>query len=662
MGLLAQENKEYVWPKIGECVVFYLFRRKNGTFPAQIPNQMMKLLPTASLGRMVMSLGWLCSAGLAMAQTNSGQPGKLALTDLSPFKAPVGKNWRIAGDAAADMNQKEVLTASNGTGVLVNLPDKKDKAVDLYTSLEHGDADVELDCMMAKGSNSGIYLQGRYEVQLLDSWGVRDPKAGDNGGIYERWDESRPEGQKGYEGYAPRQNASKAPGLWQHLRIAFQAPRFDASGRKIENARMLRVELNGVLIHENVELLGPTRGATPNDEKPLGPLRIQGDHGPVAFRNVVITSYDKPRPELVNLKYAVYKGRFEAEPDYAKLPPEAQGSSVILTSNVSRIPNGFLIRYTGTLRVREPGTYAFNLGAPGGGGMLKINNQVVIKPGSWNASGKATLAAGDLPFELLYSKFIDWAKPSLGLTVAGPGIREYIISDATEGEGNVTDPILVEASANTILRSFMDVPAESGQGRGTRIPHAISVGSPTRVHYTYDLDKGSLVQVWRGQFLDATPMWNDRGDGSSRPMGAVQRFGVPAFTIARLDNAQGAWKTDTTGSGYRPRGYTLDGDDRPTFRYQVYGATVEDAIRVLDNGQGIRRELTVQNGGENIYARLIAGSSIDTRPDGTYVVDGKSYYVKVDDAAGAKPVVREVGGRKELLVPVRNKLIYSILF
>jgi hypothetical protein len=80
---------------------------------------------------------------------------------------------------------------------------------------------------MATESNSGIYLQGRYEIQLLDTWGATAIRSGSNGGIYERWNESRPNGQKGYMGYAPRQNASRAPGLWQKLKISFQAPRFD---------------------------------------------------------------------------------------------------------------------------------------------------------------------------------------------------------------------------------------------------------------------------------------------------------------------------------------------------------------------------------------------------------------------------------------------------
>ncbi|MDQ3290940.1 MAG: DUF1080 domain-containing protein [Bacteroidota bacterium] len=476
----------------------------------------------------------LCAGFLAplylQAQTAANsQSGTLPLTDFSAFKDP-SKSWQIVGDVSADLGKDNTLSGSKGTGVLINLPNKKNHGADLYTTAEYGDTELELDYMMAKGSNSGIYLQGRYELQLLDSWNVKTPKASDNGGIYERWDESKPEGQKGYGGHPPRQNASRAPGLWQHLKVSFQAPKFDASGKKIQNARMLRVELNGVTIHEDVELLGPTRGAMGNDEKATGPIRIQGDHGAVAFRNISISA---PTPA-----------------------PQEQAN--------------------------------------------------------------------------------------------------------TRRNNNPVDPILVEAPVNTILRSFMDLP---GQPR-TRVVHAVSVGSPQKVHYTYDLDKGAVIQVWRGNFLDATPMWHDRGDGSSRPAGMVQRFGQPVFALAKLGSAQAAWVADSAGTGYRPKGYTLDENDQPTFKYRMYGATVSDAIRVLDNGQGIHREITVQNpvGGE-LYARLAEGASIEEdKSNGAYLVDGKAYYLRLDDAKGTKPVVRDANGRKELVVPVRGKVGYSILF
>ncbi|MVM40629.1 DUF1080 domain-containing protein [Spirosoma sp. HMF3257] len=606
--------------------------------------------------------------GLAMAQP-APMPGvALPLNDLSAFSNPT-PNWRIVGSVRADLNKENTLITDKGTGVLANIPlahptadPKNPYKYDLFTTLQHGDVDLELDYMMASKSNSGVYLQGRYEIQLRDSWEIRTPNVHDNGGVYERWDEKRPEGHKGYEGHAARQNASRAPGLWQHMKISFQAPRFNTNGQKTENGRVIRVELNGVIIQEDVELTGPTRGSAFADEKALGPLRIQGDHGAVALRNIRYITYDKPRPELMNLKYAVYKGKFQKEPEYDKTAPESEGATTVLSASVSRIPNEFLIRYTGTLRVSEPGEYNFNLGVPGGGGLMKINNQSVIAPGEWNAKGKATLPKGDLPFELLYAKFVDWAQPALGLTVAGPGIREYAISDGVGGTGEEVDPIIVDASTNTILRSFMDMPGEKNtQGRTLRVTHAISVGSPEQIHYTYDLDKGALVQLWRGGFLDATPMWHERGDGSSRPMGMVQRLGAPVLFLSKLASPQASWIADTTGSNYHPKGYVLDDNDRPTFRYQSYGASVEDKIRVLSEGKGVQREVTITNPASDLYARLISGATISAMENGMYLVDGQEY-VRIDDVAGAKPIIRDANGRQELIVPVKGKLIYSILF
>ncbi|GAB4032876.1 3-keto-disaccharide hydrolase [Spirosoma jeollabukense] len=619
-------------------------------------------------------LPWLLSVCCVISiQLGLAQPAPLAgiplpLNDLSAF-APSTPNWRIVGNVRADLNKANTLNTDKGTGILANIPLDKAPAdpknpykYDLFTTLQHGDVDLELDYMMAKTANSGVYLQGRYEIQLRDSWDVRTPNVHDNGAVYERWDEKRPEGKKGYEGHPARQNASRAPGLWQHMKISFQAPRFNANGQKTENARVIRIELNGVIIQEDVELTGPTRGSAFDNEKALGPIRFQGDHGAVALRNIRYVTYDKPRPELVNLKYAVYKGKYEKEPNYDKTAPESEGATTVLSASMSRIPNEFLIRYTGTLRVSEPGEYQFNLGVPGGGGLLKINNQSVIAPGEWNARGKATLPKGDLPFELLYAKFVDWAQPALGLTVAGPGIREYAISDGVGSTGEEVDPIMVDASTNTMLRSFMDMPGEkNAQGRTLRITHAVSVGSPEQIHYTYDLDKGALVQVWRGSFLDATPMWHERGDGSSRPTGMVQRFGTPVLFLGKLASPQANWIADTTGASYHPKGYVLDDSNRPTFRYQSYGASIDDKIRVLDAGKGLQREVTIANPASDLYARLISGTTITAVENGLYLVDGQAY-IRIDDVAGAKPTIRDANGRQELIVPVKGKLTYSILF
>lgn len=590
--------------------------------------------------------------GLLFAFTTVAQES-VSLNDLSFFKQPPS-SWKLATDVKADLSSANSLITSNGTGVLVNLPGKSAPGADLFSNLEHGDADLELDYLMAKGSNSGIYLQGNYEIQLMDNWGNARKGFDDNGGIYQRWDEKRGKGNEGFEGYAPRQVVSRAPGLWQHLKISFQAPRFDAAGKKTENAKLLRVELNGVLIHENVELSGPTRGAL-GAEKKMGPIRFQGDHGAVAFRNIKFTNFSKPRPELGSLSYAVYKGLFEKEPDFSKLRTEIQGTSAVLSSNFSNLPDTFLIRYVGTIKVSEAGDYNFNLLPGGGQGSLKINNQVVVPFVRRSRPMKVTLPSGELPFELLYSKFLDWAQPSIGLTISGPGIREYRISDANSVAPEPVDPILIEATQNKVLRSFIDIP-------GRRIVHAVSVGSPSGIHYTYDLDNGAIAQVWRGNFLDATPMWHERGDGSSRATGSVILLEKPVLNIASLSSSSATWPSDTTRTGFRPKGYTLDPEDRPVFKYNIYGTKVSDSTRVMANGEGLTRQISILNPGKDLYVRLASAKTIEDSGNGLYVLDDKLYYLKIEDAGGAKPVIRDANNLKELIIPVKNKIKYAILF
>ncbi len=84
--------------------------------------------------------------------------------------------------------------------------------------------------------------------------------------------------------------------------------------------------------------------------------------------------------------------------------------------------------------------------------------------------------------------------------------------------------------------------------------------------------------------------------------------------------------------------------------------------RVLANNHGIRREISLQNPAANLYARLAEANTIETVSEGLYLVNDKSYYLRIDDAGGGKPIIRDANGRKELIVPIQNKITYSLLF
>jgi hypothetical protein len=196
---------------------------------------------------------------------------------LEDFKAPLG-DWFEAGNAKLNPDDEKKLTAIDGKGVLIS---EQGKTVNLVTNQKYGDMKVELDFMISKKSNSGVYLQGRYEIQIYDSWGKENPVSWDCGGIYERYD-----GTKTYEGTPPLVNASKQPGEWQHLEIIFKAPKFNSKDEKIKNAVFKKVKLNGITVQKNAEVTGPTASSLDNLEEPSGPLMLQGDHFPVAYRNI----------------------------------------------------------------------------------------------------------------------------------------------------------------------------------------------------------------------------------------------------------------------------------------------------------------------------------------------------------------------------------------
>jgi hypothetical protein len=182
--------------------------------------------------------------------------------------------WKVVSDVKIDpANSKQLIGEGSGgeNGVLFRQP--IEHGSDIFTEQHFGDGEFQLEFMVPQGSNSGIYLMGQYEVQVLDSYGKADDQLGqgDVGAIY--------------SAAAPSTNASKPPGEWQTLHIVFRAPRFE-DGKKTENANFLSVKLNGTEIQKDIEVKAPTGGQLEGGEAAKGPLMIQGDHGIVALRNI----------------------------------------------------------------------------------------------------------------------------------------------------------------------------------------------------------------------------------------------------------------------------------------------------------------------------------------------------------------------------------------
>ncbi|MEL6923336.1 MAG: family 16 glycoside hydrolase [Bacteroidota bacterium] len=578
---------------------------------------------------------------------------EIALDDLSNFKTD-GKNWQIAGDVYSDPQTQHDFKLSEGKGILANNQTDAEKA-HLYTAFEHGDMELDVEFMVPKGSNSGIYFQGRYEVQIFDSYGD-EAKVTGAGAIYERWDDSKPEGEQGYEGHAPRVNASKMPGLWQHFKIFFRAPRFDESGKKIKNAMFEHVYHNGMLVHKDVELTGPTRAAVfENDpEVPYAPMVIQGDHGPVAFRHFKYKAYTQDSLSLNNIAYTIYDyPSGDSIPNFDSLKVLKEGTTDLIdVEELSEQQDHFAAVFKGDLDVPVTGTYLFRTGIDDGGDLYIDGERVVNNEGSngYNdAYGMVELTEGKHSFELNYHEEV-WAARVL-IWYEGPGIYQHMLATKVKRYPwqKERPTILVEAEKEPeLLRGFVNY----GDEKRT---HCISVGNPEGMHFSYDLNEGSLLKFWRGDFGDVTNMWHNRGISQlCLPLNAPVEA-VADAPIAQLDSEQAGWPEEPAES-FRFKGYELNEKGQPVFNYNYMGARLVDHIAPGNNNMLTRTMNVAPNGSEKLYVRIARAPNIQKRPNGMYSIDGQ-YFLQMQSGGGsgdvpASPIIREQDGQMEMLLAV----------
>jgi Domain of Unknown Function (DUF1080) len=232
---------------------------------------------------------WLCLTILAVtsAVSSAAQEGEIPppkdeprVIDPGPppsdaivlFDGEDLSQWKSDKDGGpAKWEIKDGAAIVNGTG-------------GISTKQDFGDCQLHIEWAtpaVVKGEgqgrgNSGIFLQGRYEIQILDSYNNKTYYHGQAGAVYKQ--------------YAPLVNACRKPGEWQVYDIIYHAPRFDEAGKLLKPGTVTILQ-NGVLVQDNVEIKGPTSGpgAPKYKAHPLKqPLALQDHHNPIRFRNIWI--------------------------------------------------------------------------------------------------------------------------------------------------------------------------------------------------------------------------------------------------------------------------------------------------------------------------------------------------------------------------------------
>ncbi|AGA24870.1 family 16 glycoside hydrolase [Singulisphaera acidiphila] len=196
-------------------------------------------------------------------------------TNLDAWKSPSGKSWKVIDGT---------METVPGSGMI----ETKGKYGDIQLHIEWAAPNPPNGKGQDRG-NSGIFLMGQFEIQVLDSYKAETYADGQAGAIY---------GQ-----YPPLFNASRPPGEWQAYDIAFRRPRFDTSGKLLEPAR-ITVFHNGILVQNNEEPFGPTswlKWLPYEDHGSRGPITLQDHDHPVRYRNIWLRELpERPAPKAVD--------------------------------------------------------------------------------------------------------------------------------------------------------------------------------------------------------------------------------------------------------------------------------------------------------------------------------------------------------------------------
>ncbi|GAB3688087.1 hypothetical protein GCM10027592_02510 [Spirosoma flavus] len=452
----------------------------------------------------------------------------------------------------------------------------------------------------------------------------------------------------------------KAPGLWQSVDVWYKVS-------KTRGVSILeKLALNGITLRESQTLANNN----------LGPLTLAAKTGSVAIRNLGyrvmsprnLASWSGP------LNYTIVEGGYILDPqEAARKKVLKQDTTSTLNYEVSYgQPRQYSIFFAGKLNVLQAGTYQLELDH-GGAAALWVDGKELIPVNhlelGMTAIGTTTLSAGTHDVRVYFSR--SWFRPGLGLFISQADTRpQPLHAPASLPEPDAVALVSVNPDYSSPqdkiqrIRSFVQLPGEK-----MKRTHSLSVGSPTGIHYTLDLNQMALIQVWKGDFANVTEMWYERGEPQLlSPLGAVVRT-PPQTPLMLLQNESAVWPDSVDEKTVQYKGQTVDKQGRPTMNYQLGGLSVIDAIQTSQDdpaGSTLTRTLTLSGSATGTpYCRLATGTSIEEVAKGLYAINDRNYYVRIDPKAKVK--TRQSNNKQELLLPVDMKngaasVQYSIIF
>ena len=457
-----------------------------------------------------------------------------------------------------------------------------------------------------------------------------------------------------------RSNAEVSPGKWQDLELAYLPADNGAP------ALLVAAYLNGNLVYYQEPLAGAGRTD--------GPLTLQLSSGTLALtdlrtsdragRSSTVASNGEVELNLPLIHYAYYtvEGNPDDVTDWGTRTPDKEGYIGRFDLGAIRErQSGYAVRFDSELDIPKAGEYTFKMFSPSST-RVYIDDRLVVDLGgrtdTSEAQGAIQLAEGTHNLRIDHYQYGGWNRLNLSY-LDGQG-REVSLNDLPEGRAVATPPSSeVEELATDdrpyLLRSFLNFPPTRMYDFTDKRTHVISVGEGQGPHYSYDLHNGSLLQMWRGKFVDVGEMWVGRGEPQVvHALGSTVAFdGRPQWST---DGSQ--WP-DSLNELHHLR-YELDAAGRPTFTFDLNGGTLTDHIE--PGGSGLQRTLHNASDAGPVYTQLATARSIRETAPGSFELRGPGATLEITDlAAGGLRLLRGEGSDRLVAeLPAGEHITYRL--
>ena len=382
-------------------------------------------------------------------------------------------------------------------------------------------------------------------------------------------------------------------------------------------------------------------------------------HAQVMRGTMIVSKEVNPLSELT---FTSFKGSWKKIPDWNKIEPTGTDHvpSGKFDLSCSKEKDNFGLVFRGNIEAPKSGDYIFTLSSDDGSRLL-IDRKVVVDldgiHGVTSKSGKVKLEKGLHHIEVQYFEASGGEELYVGWRI--PGAKKETALSVNKGPSGGNSPsgqLLVVEDEARIYRNFIE-------GAG---PRAIGVGYPGGINIAYDANNMRIALIWQGDFIDAKRHWNGRGQGFQPPSGQSIISGTPGVPFAVINSPSDPWpktylrkdnaQLPAVKDGYFFKGYQLSGESRiPTFNYNFGQLKIID--KPIPKGAADSSEAslirTITLSGENksnLYFRAAIGESIELIEENTFLINDLEV---INLKSNEKPVLRNIGSNKELLVPIK---------